>query len=112
MSGFDRGELPGRGHYARWTFTEDGSGEADSSIGAADRSIHIFGDFGSGTLTMQGSNDPLKVDWATLHDTAGAEIVVTDDAMFMIAENPENIRAKLTGSTDPVLHANMVSRKG
>ena len=112
MSGFDRGELPGRGHYARWTFSVDGSGDADSSIGAADRSIHVFGDFGSGTLTMQGSNDPLKVDWATLHDTAGAEIVVTTDVLAMIAENPEFIRAKLTGATLPNLHANMVSRKG
>ena len=112
MSGFDRGELPGRGHYARWSFTENLEGDAYSSIGAADRSIHIFGDFGSGTLTMQGSNDPLKVDWATLHDTTGAEIVLTADAMLMIAENPEFIRAKLTSATLPDLHANMVSRKG
>lgn len=112
MSGFDRGELPGRGHYARWSFSADGSGEAHSSIGAADRSIHIFGDFGTGTLTMQGSNDPLKVAWATLHDTAGVEIVITTADIVMIAENPEFIRAKLTSSTLPDLHANMVSRKG
>ena len=111
MNGFDKGELPGRGHYARWSFSEDGSGEAQSSIGAADRSIHIFGAFGSGTLTMQGSNDPLKADWATLHDTTGAEIVITDDDIVMIAENPEFIRANLSGSTNPNLHANMVSRK-
>ena len=112
MSGLSRGDLPGRGHYARWTFAADGAGEAESSIGAADRSIHIFGDFGSGTLTMQGSNDPLKVDWATLRDTTGAEIVVTDDVLVMIAENPEFIRANLSGSTNPDLHANLVSRKG
>ena len=111
MSGPSRVELPGRGHGARWILKADGEGGAESSIGAADRSVHIFGDFGSGTLTMQGSNDPLTVDWATLRDTTGAEIVVTDDILVMIAENPEFIRPKLSGATNPDLHINMVSRK-
>ena len=37
MNGFKTGELPGRGHYARWSFSEDGDGASESSIGAADR---------------------------------------------------------------------------
>lgn len=112
MSGFSRGELPGRGHYARWLLVADGAGDANSSIGAADRSIHVFGNFGGGTLTVQGSNDPLKVDWATLRDTTGTEIVVTDDTLVMISENPEFIRPNLSGASNPELHINMVSRKG
>ena len=113
MSGPSRVELPGRGHGARWILKADGEGGAESSIGAADRSVHIFGDFGSGTLTIQGSNDPLEVGkaWDTLRDTTGAEIVVTDDILVMIAENPEFIRPKLSGATNPDLHINMVSRK-
>ncbi len=112
MSGFERGDLPGGGHFARWTLTADGAGDAESSIGAADRSIHIFGDFGTGTLTVQGSNDPLKAAWATLRDTTGAEIVVTSDKLVMIAENPEFIRPSLSSSTLPALNINLVSRKG
>ena len=111
MSGPSRVELPGRGHGARWIWKADGEGGAESSIEAADRSVHIFGNFGGGTLTIQGSNDPLTVDWATLRDTTGAEIVVTDDILVMIAENPEFIRPKLSGATNPDLHINMVSRK-
>lgn len=112
MNGFSRGDLLGKGHYARWTFSENGVGDSESSIGAADRSLHIFGDFGSGTLTMQGSNDPLKSSWATLRDSTGSEIIITTETLVMIAENPEFLRAKLTGATNPTLHANMVSRKG
>ena len=112
MNGFKPGELPGRGHSARWSFTENGAGESYSSIGAADRSIHIFGNFGDGTLTMEGSNDPLEASWAPLIATTGAEIVVTTNTLAMIAQNSEFIRANLTGSTNPDLHANMVSRKG
>ena len=111
MSGLTKGQTQGGGHFANWVLEADSAGVAYQNIGAPDKTIHVFGDFGSGTLTFQGTNDPLKVDWAPLHDLAGAEIIVTTDTIAMIAENPRFVRPSLTGSTSPSLNINLLSRK-
>jgi len=90
----------------------DGAGEVYSAVGASDRSVHVFGDFGSGTCTIQGSNDPLSTTWATLHDLSGADLVFTVAGIQMMAENPQFIRPSLTGSSSPALRVNMLSKGG
>ncbi len=110
--GLKTGQTQGGGHTADWVLQANGEGALYYNVGAADKTVHIFGDFGSGgTLTLQGSNDPLKTDWATLHDLSGGDIVVTANAIEMLAENPRFIRPTLTGATNPDLHINLLSRK-
>ena len=108
--GLVRGQTQGHGRFARWRLEADGAGPQERSIGHADRTVHIFGNFGSGTLTLQGSNDPAETVWNTLHDLSGAEIVVTAATILMIAENPQAIRPSLSGSTNPDLNINILSR--
>jgi hypothetical protein len=71
-----------------------------------DRTLHIYGTFGGGTLTMQGSNDPngqatpnSGVDWQSIRDPQGAAIAKTSNYMGALLESPRWLRPNLTGST-------------
>ncbi len=115
MSGLEKGRTGGGGHFAHWVLGADGGGPAYTAVSAGDRTVHVFGDFGTGTLTMQGTNDVAAGNWATLHDITGADAVFAaagGSAVLMLAENTRFIRPSLAGSTSPDLNINMLSRGG
>jgi hypothetical protein len=62
----------------------------------ADRSVQIFGTFGTGgAMTFQGSND--GTNWWTLTDSIGAAIVLTAAGGRVVAEAPRFVRPNITG---------------
>ncbi len=87
----------------------------------SDKSIHFFGDFGSGaTIILQGSNDPranplhadhANANWITLTDPQGNSISKTSAAIEQVLENPFWIRPSVSGGTNPDLDA-VIAMKG
>lgn len=62
-----------------------------------DRTVSVTGTFGSGSVTIQGSND--GTNWFTLSDHAGAPIAFSDQGMALIAECPLFIRPLAANGT-------------
>jgi hypothetical protein len=83
----------------KWTLTDtDSTGTSISLPSSPDKTVQIFGAFNSGTVTIQGSNEFEPVNWNTLHDHSGADLVFTAAGIELIAENPMHIRAIVTGT--------------
>jgi hypothetical protein len=76
-----------------WVLTGGDTGTPFEYAKFSDKTAHVFGTFNGGALTMEGSNeDVAATNWATLTDNQGADIVLTTDAMKLIAEDPRVIR--------------------
>lgn len=79
-------------------------GQAADLSAFPDKTVHMTGTFGGGTLTMQGSNDPLgrttpgSVDWQSLRDPQGVAIAKLASYLGAILENPRFVRPSLSGS--------------
>lgn len=101
----------GSGTYVHtWTLTTaDAVGTSLILPGAPDRTVFIFGTFGSGTVTLEGS--PNNTDWFVLSDPQGNAISKTDKAVEAVAENAPYIRAQISGSTAATVTVTLVSRK-
>lgn len=85
------------------TLTDGDSGEPVLVARYADKTVHSDGSYsGSGSITMQGSNN--NTAWFTLSDHADTDISLTADTVgAVIAQNPLWIRplvASGDGSTD------------
>lgn len=89
-----RTEQAGRSYRLFWEGLNEGNedGKAISIPGAADRSVQLSGDFGGGTVVIQGSNEPTPTNWATLHDSAGDALSFTAAGLEVIVENTLWIR--------------------
>ncbi len=91
------------------TANADGSYEQVPEYG--DKTVHAFGTFGAGTLTLEGSNEPAvptaPIGLKDLQDTA---IALTANGMKTIQENPRQIRPLLTGSTGATVTVIMTIR--
>lgn len=72
----------------------------------SDKTFHAYGDFGSGSITIQGSNkldafkDPDNGQWVTLTDFTASPLVATENTLKLVAQNPKAIRVIATGVTD------------
>jgi hypothetical protein len=66
-----------------------------------DKCVQIYAvtTFGSGTVTLEGSNELVPTTWHTLNDILGASISKTAAAMAQVAENPLWIRPKTASGT-------------
>lgn len=73
-----------------------------------DKTVQIEGTFGSGTLTMQGTND--STNYQTLTDPQGNTIAKVGAALEAIQENPRKIRPNLTGSTGATVTVTMLCK--
>lgn len=95
-----KGTTPGNGHSAAWSLTQaNADGTPFSQVGAADRTIHVFGTWDGATVTIQGSNeDTDPTHWASLHDVSGSVAAFTSDGILLLAENPIHIRPLATGA--------------
>lgn len=84
----------------KWTLTNaDTTGDPTSTPGAPDKTVHIFGTFNSGSVTIQGCNQEVPEVWATMHDHAGADMTFTAAGMKTLAENPIWIRPIVASAT-------------
>lgn len=84
----------------RWLLTDaDTTGNASSTPGASDKTVHVFGTFNSGAVTIQGSNQEVPEVWTTMHDHAGADLTFTLAGIRTIAENPIWIRPIVASAT-------------
>lgn len=77
----------------------DAEGSAVSRPGGNDRSVHVIGTFGGGTVTIQGSNEPTPSTWSTLHDAAGNNLTFTSAGLELVAENTRWLRPVLSGAS-------------
>lgn len=83
-----------------WTLTDaDPTGDPLYHTTHADKTVQVYGTFGGGTVTFQGSCAPTSPTWATLTDHADNAIALTAAGMKLIAQNPYAIRPVLSGST-------------
>lgn len=85
----------------------------------ADKTVQIFGTFGaSGSVTLQGSNDPRVVSdpsnavWFTLTDPASSAITKTSAAGEAILENPRYIRPQVTAGDGTTSLTVIIASKG
>ncbi len=98
MATLEQNQQYGRASLYTWNLTQaDGTGDAGISPGAADRTVQVYGNFDAGSIIIEGSNDPAKAEWSTLHDHAGIELTLTVETIAVILENPLFIRPRFTG---------------
>jgi len=78
------------------------TGEPVQFGGAPDRSVHVFGNFsGVASIIIQGSNDGLN--WFTLTNPLGGDLIFTADGGKAITELTRHVRPVVSGgdgSTD------------
>jgi hypothetical protein len=79
-----------------WTLLANGdSGLAFPRPDWADRTIQVFGTFGSGgTVLIEGSND--GTNWATLNDAFGTTMSVTSASIKQLAEATLYMRPRVS----------------
>lgn len=88
----------------RWTLAANGVGDYVKLPNSPDRSVHVYGDLGGGTLTMQGSNEPIEnpEQFGSLHDPGGTAIAINAaNTLATISENTLYVRPSLAGATAP-----------
>lgn len=93
-----------------WTLAAAGDDGAPVDLtDYADRSVQIQGSFGTGTVTIEGSND--GTNFQTLRDPQGATLSFTAAGLKQVLETTQFIRPKLTGGTAPNVVITMIARK-
>ena len=80
-----------------WAGLTNGDVGAPLAMSAfADRSVQVFGSFGSGSVDIEGSND--GVNWAVLTDLQGNNLTFLTAKIEMVTEITQFIRPKCTGA--------------
>jgi hypothetical protein len=87
-----------------WTFSADATGEAKEWAGIDNGTIHVYGTFGSGTISLEGSTDG-GTTWTAYSTTYTAATITTFEAGNIL------IRAKLAGATNPSLTVDIVPQE-
>lgn len=99
--------------HVQWVLTTaDSDGEYVSIPEYADKTVHVYGTFGSGTLALQGTNeDGTPANPISLTDPQGNAIELTAAGIKAVTENPLKARPLLTGSTGASVTVLLVCRK-
>jgi hypothetical protein len=94
-----------------WTLTSAGSDVALPFAVPAhtDKSIHVSGTFGGGTVTVQGSNNG-GASFIGLTDPTQTAISMTSEAIKAILENTALIRPVLTGGSGTTVVVSILCR--
>jgi hypothetical protein len=88
-------------HECKWTLkgTTVGNGAVLDAPTLPDKSIHIHGVFGGGTVIIQGSNGPATVSvYHTLNDANGNALSFTTSGIEQILENTRLIRPRFSAA--------------
>lgn len=109
MGNFTQAANAGRSSVTTWVLDDnDLTGQALLMPGAPDRTVQVSGDFGGGTVVLEGSN--LGSVWNTLHAPDGAELSFTTGAIAAVLENPAQIRPRLIGGSVATVVVSIASR--
>lgn len=101
-------QAPGVRVYTWSLTTANSDGNPVDLTAFPDKTVHIFGTFGGGTLTIQGSND--GSDWQSLRDPQGTALAKTASYLGAVLENPRYLRPNLTGSAGATVTVILVAR--
>ncbi len=96
--------IKNRSTYITWSNLANGdTGEPLSFAGHADKTMQVFGTFGTGgELTFEGSNDPRVLSdpnnavWFTMNDPQTLPLTKTGAGGDLIIENPRFMRPRVT----------------
>ncbi len=80
-----------------WELLGSEVGDPAQQVDANDRSVHVDGTFGGGSVLIEGSND--GVSWFTLNDPQGNPLSFSSPRLEAILEMTSYIRAKANGVT-------------
>lgn len=97
-----------------WTLTDadpDGMPIPASWDEFSDRSVHVYGTFGAGTVTWQGTNDPAAGNWAALSTVGGAAATFAAAGIKQILETTLFARPLLTGAVGATLTVICAARR-
>lgn len=82
-----------------WTpVTEADTCAAVSFPDLTDRSVHVYGTFGSASVAIQGSNNN-GASFVALNDPGGSAIAITSEKIKAILENSQQIKPVATGGS-------------
>lgn len=88
---------------ATWTpVTEADTCTPVSFPDLTDRSVHVYGTFGSASVAVHGSNNN-GTSFAALNDPGGTAIAITAEKIKAILENSEQIKPVITGGSSQIL---------
>lgn len=88
-----------RAFIAAWENLQVGDeGQALAFSQYADKSVQVIGDFGGGSVVMEGSNNN-GVTWAALSDPQGNPLSVSVPKLEQILEIAQLIRPRIVGGT-------------
>lgn len=86
----------GKAKAATWNLVAGESGDPIEDSIWADRSVQVFGDFGTGgAVSIEGSND--GVNWALLDDPQGSSLVFSSAKIESVLEITRFIRPVVSG---------------
>lgn len=75
----------------------------------ADKSIHVSGTFGGGTVTLQGSNNG-GASYVGLNDPTKTAISITQETIMAVLENTQLVKPVLIGGSSTSLTISMLFR--
>lgn len=101
---------PGHVITATWVLGNADSGVAIQAPDAADRSIQLFGTFGSATVVVEGSNEIVPTTYATLNDAAGNALSKTSAGVFFVAEDVRWLRVRSSGGSGSAITCILLAR--
>lgn len=86
----------GKGIKAIWEAVDGVDTGAGVDMGGyPDRTVTATGDFGGGTVTIEGSNDGTV--WQTLSEPDGTALTFTANGVAVIAESTQYVRQTMAG---------------
>lgn len=67
---------------------------------ASDKTVHVYGTFDGAVFALQGTNEEVPANWATLHNAAGDALQFTSDEIQIVVENCRWLRpVHISGGT-------------
>lgn len=85
---------------AEWAGMTPGDvGEPVRYAGAVDRTVQVFGTFGSASVALQGTLEATPANWATLNDAQGDPIAITAAKVEAVTEMVRWVRPIVNGGT-------------
>jgi hypothetical protein len=96
----------------RWNGLANGDDGVAVPFGySPERTIQVFGTFGGGTLSLEGSLEPSSpANWVVLTDPQGNPIALTSDSIETVMENTMWVRPVLAGGAAGSVSVLVMSR--
>lgn len=87
----------GAAWVAEWNLAQGETGDSESFVWAADKTIQVFGTFGGATVVLEGSCQNTPTNWEGLTDPQGVAISGTAAMLASITEIVAHARPRVVG---------------